>query len=356
MNRRQFLQSITAVGTNAILPAYALAYQGPLAETPKIAPFPIESKNIFEDDARDLPCIGILSVGGIGGTILNEQAKNCSYLSRTIAIDTNPFSLEGTIAERKVLVGDGTNLPADINAAQFFANSARQEIANSVAGLDIVFIVAGMGGSTEVGVSLVVANVLRNQNILTLGATIMPFDFDGQRLQIAHAGIRALSQRSNAVLPIFNETFAHVAGQDSMIGSVMKQASITFTQLYTGILNTVGGAGIVGVDLLDVRGLLKEGGHSAFGYGSASGLNGAESATWKAMAHPLLAQRRLQMASGILVAIEGSSQALKMSRIGNIVDLIKKEASSTDHVICSAVVNPELDEDFRVTILAHGFC
>lgn len=356
MNRRQFLQSLTAAGTNAILPTFALAYQGSSTETPKIAPPTIQFQNIFEEDAWDLPRIGILSVGGIGGTILSEQAKNFPYLSRTIAIDTNPFSLQGAIAEKKILVGDGANLPADINAAQFFANSARQEIANSVAGLDIVFIVAGMGGSTGTGVSPVVADVLRNQDILTLGATIMPFDFEGQRLQIAHAGIRALSQRSNAVLPIFNETFAHVAGQDALIGSVMKQASITFTQLYRSILNTVAVTGIIGVDFADVRCLLQGEGHSAFGFGSASGINGAESATRQAIAHPLLAQCQLQMASGILVAIEGSSQALKMKRIGNIVDLIKKEASSTDHFICSAVVNPELDEDFRVSILAHGFC
>jgi cell division protein FtsZ len=212
--------------------------------------------------------------------------------------------------------------------------------------------VAGMGGAAGTEISQVVADVLRAQDILTLGATIIPFYSKNQRQLIAHSGVGALSHRINTVFPISNEIFAQKSGND---GAAMNQSSLVFTQLYRSIMNTIAMPGIIGVDIADVHCLMQGEGHSAFGFGSASGIHGAESATRKAIAHPLLAQRRLKQASGILVAIEGNCQTLKMSRIHDIVTLINKQASPAAYTIFSAVVNPELDGDFRVSILAHGF-
>lgn len=352
MNRRQFLQTLTAAGTNVILPTFALAHQGSSAETTKIAPIPIESKNIVEEIAWDLPRVGILSVGGAGEGILSDHVGNLPYLARTIAIDTNPFSLQRVTANRKILVGDGTNRPTAPNAERFLAKSARNEIADSVAGLDIVFMVAGMGGAAGTKISQVVADVLRDQDILTLGATIIPFYSEGQRQLIAHTGVGALSHRSNTVFPISNEIFAQTSGNDR---AAMNQSSLAFTQLYRSIMNTIAVPGIIGVDFADVHCLMQGEGHSAFGFGSASGIHGAESATRKAITHPLLAHRRLKLASGILVAIEGNRQTLKMSKIHEVMTHIKKQVSPAAYTIFSAVVNPELDGDYRVSILAHGF-
>lgn len=351
MNRRQFLQTLTAVGTNAILPTLALAYPGSSAETPKITSLPIVSKNIFEDVAWDFPRVGILSVGGTGGTILSDHVGNLPYLSRTIAIDTNPFSLHNVIAERKILVGDGTNRPTESNVERFLAKSARNEIADSVAGLDLVFMVTGMGRAAGTEISQMVTDVLRDQDILALGVTVITFGFDGQQ-QIAHTGVGAFSHQIKTVFPIPNESFVQRSGTE---WSAKSASFLAFTQLYRSIMNTIAVPGIIGVDFADVRCLMQGEGHSAFGFGSASGINGAESATRKAMAHPLLAHRRLKLASGILVAIEGNRQTLKMSRIHGIVTLINKQVSPAAYTIFSAVVNSELDGDYRVSILAHGF-
>jgi cell division GTPase FtsZ len=124
MNRRQFLHTLTAAGTNAILPTFALAHQDSWVETPKIESLPIESKNIVADVAWDLPRVGILSVGGTGGAILSDHVGNLPYLARTIAIDTNPFSLHRAMANRKILVGDGTNRSTEPNIERFLAKSA----------------------------------------------------------------------------------------------------------------------------------------------------------------------------------------------------------------------------------------
>jgi len=351
MNRRQFLQTLTAAGTNALLPTFALAYQGSSAETSKITPLPIESKNIIEDVAWDFPRAGILSVGGTGGAILSDHVGNLPYLARTIAIDTNPFSLQRVIANSKILVGDGTNRPFDPYVERFFAMSARNEIADSVAGLDLVFMVNGMGGAAGTEILQVVEDVLHDQDILTLGATIIPFYSEGQR-QIAHSGIEELSHRIKTVSPITNESFAQSSGND---GAAMNQYYLAFTQLYRSIMNTIAVPGIIGVDLADVRCLMQRAGHSAFGFGSASGMNGAECATRKAIAHPLLAHRQLQLASGILVAIEGNCQSLRMRTIHDVMTHIKNHMSPAAYAIFSAVENPELDDDYRISILAHGF-
>ena len=168
--------------------------------------------------------------------MLSYLAESIPNLSRTIAINTDADSLHRCNAGRKILVGDIQDEPISTNAARRLvvrrsARSAISEISEAVASLDMVLLVAGMGGVAGTEISPIVARVLHEQNIFTVGFPIMPFDFEGQsRGDIARHGAAELGRQVHSLLPIFNETFAQAAGENATMNDVFNQASLSILQ------------------------------------------------------------------------------------------------------------------------------
>jgi cell division protein FtsZ len=351
MHRRQVLQIIHAMGASLALPAPALMGEGASVITQATT----QTLDGLEA-AGDIPRIGIVAVGGLGCAVLSGLAGRIPYLNRSIAMDTDASALHRSKADRKILVGDGNALPLSHQAAQRLAQSSLREIANSVAGLDMVLLVAGMGGAAGTGIAPVVAQMLRDQNILTVAFATLPFNSESlQRKLMARAGIRALRVHAHALLPFANGNAEQVAKTDALFTSAPSQASLAFYQLYRGILHPACRPSLVNIDFEDLRHIITgQDGDCAFGFGSSSGMNGAEAATRHAIDHPLLGQHRLQRASAVLIAIGASRQILMLRDSMTALRNIRKHLSPDAWIIYGTAYDDTLGDEITVSVLASG--
>ena len=360
MLRRQFLQTLNASGMGAILPASASEMGDAPAPPQSAAPPPAKDSVVVAETgaAWPTPKIGVVSVGGIGGTCLptaGDRAGSLAYLTRTIAIDTYGVELHFMNADRKLLVGDSMHL-LSAHAYGRLAASVSNQIAEAVAGLDMVLLVAGMAGSTGAGVAPIVAKVLRDQGILGLAFAVMPFDCEGaQRQQIAQAGLRELQTHVDAVIPFFNDDFAPGAKKVQWISTAAQQASLTFIEVCRSILNPVCRPGWVNIDFEDLRQIIfRQEGDCAFGFGAARGVDGAAAAVLRAIDHPLLGRDRLQRASAVLVAIRASPKALTLGDSSSAMKTVRRVLPPNTHVIYGAGSGQTADDEIAVSILANG--
>lgn len=351
MQRRQVLQIIHALGASAALPASAFRGEG----TSVISHASMLTLDGAEEQG-DIPRVGIVAVGGFGCAVLSDLAGRIPYLNRSIAIDTDASALQRVKADRKILVGDGSALPLNHQAAQRLAQSSLRKIANSVAGLDMVLLVAGMGGAAGTGIAPVLAQILRDQNILTVAFATLPFNAESlQRKLMARAGIRALRVHAHALLPFANESTAPVAGAVALLTSAPHHAALAFSQLCRGILNPACRPSLVNIDFEDLRHIiLGQEGNCAFGFGSSSCINGAEAATRHAIDHPLLGQHRLQRASAVLITIGASRRVLMLRDSMTALRNIRKHLSPDASIIYGTAYDDTLGDEITVSVLASG--
>lgn len=354
MDRRAFIQSLPCLGATTALPAFAFAGgTRPTAILEAAAP-PAKSKFLSE------PRIGVIAVGGAGGTILSELCGKLPYLSNSTAIDIDSVDLQRVATDRKILIGDATVRPSDARATSKLANDARAQIADAVADLDIAFIVAGMGGTAGTAISPMVAEVLREKQVITIAAAFTPVNSEGpHRHHIAVDGMIALGDIANATFRISNDVLCwHACQKDLPLWS--SPATTTFERLYRGITEPIASSDyLVGFNTQSLRECMSNEGSAAIGYGSARGRNAGEAATRKAIAHPLLGEDRLSSASGVWVLIEGVPEFLRTRRFVEIANIIRESVSVSTAVadpsyICGAIRNKAMEDDFRVTILVSG--
>lgn len=302
----------------------------------------------------EAPRIGIVAVGGAGSAILSSVCGNLPNLRRSIVLDTDPFALHRSRANQKILVGNGQKL--DAIAMGRLSSATKRQIGQAVVGLDVVFILAGMGGNAGSAISPLVADITGDAGLLTIAAAMTPFVFEGDRcLRIAQAGRHELCRRVNAFVPLLpNEQCFWAVSDGVLVESALDQVSRTFGHLYRGIATLLGEPGLVGIDPEDIRGMLSHvDGYAAVGYGCSSGHTGSEMAIRNAIDSPLLGEDRLRRASGILLSIEGKPALLKMKEIGKIVHVTRGLAPDVS-LIFGGKPNSMLADDFCVTLLASG--
>ena len=355
MYRRQFLQSLHVMGANIILPSSELSGEDGSVITPSDAPVLVAPGKVVEGDAGvwDIPKVGIVAIGGLGIVILNDIEGRLPYVGRSIAIDTDVRSLRRVKADCKIRVGDARDLPRDHHGVRLVAKSSIHEIADAVTGLDMVFLVVGMGGGAGSGIARIVAKILREQNIFTLVFASLPSTFENQqRWQIAETDIRELRSHVDALLPFYNGNMAQVAVENASFTSVSTQAALAFDQLWQGVLNPVCRPGLVNVDLDDLKHLvLSHEGDCAFGFGSASS---AEAAALTAIDHPLLGQHRLQRAAAILMTVRAPTGVLKLGILTSAMRSIRKQLRQDPWIIYGAHHDDTLGDEISVSVLASG--
>lgn len=358
MDRRKFLRSLTALGAGSALPAMELNE----TRVPVFAP---GTQSTVGDNGGVLytpesggdweaPRIGIVAVGGAGSAILSSVGGNFPYLSRSIVVDTDPFALHRSRANQKILVGNGQK--PDAIAMGRLSSATKRQIEQAVDGLDVVFILAGMGGNAGTVISPLVANITSDAGLLTIAAAMTPFVFEGDRCQrVAQAGRHKLCRRVNAFVPLLpNEQCFWAVSDGVLVESALDQVSGSFGQLYRCIATLLGEPGLVGIDPEDIREILSHvDGYAAVGYGCSSGHVGSEMAIRNAIDSPLLGEDRLRRASGILLSIEGKPALLKMKEIRKIVQVTRDFAPDVS-LIFGGKPNSMLADDFCVTLLASG--
>ena len=358
MYRRRFLQTLNLMGASLILPQPESYDEGSSIVATKTTQ-PLMAPTFAVEDAADgwdIPKVGVVAVGRLAGTILNDLAGRLPYLTRAIAVTTDVASLQWVKADRKILVGDSKAPPLEPQAARLRAQAYLPEIADAVAGLDMIFLVAEMDGAAGSDLSPLVAKMLHEQDILTLAFATWPLNFDSQhRRRHAQTGIRKLQDHVNSLLEFPDGNIERVGEGNASFKSVTNQAALAFEQLWRGILNPVCKPGCVNIDFEDLRhNILSHKGNCAFGFGSASGVNGSETAIRKAIDHPMLGQNRLQRASAALIAVRSSQQNLLFQESKHALGSIRNQLFPDAWVIYGAHYDDTLGNEITVSVLASG--
>jgi cell division protein FtsZ len=236
---------------------------------------------------------------------------------------------------------------------QAAAAESRDELKEALKGADMIFVTAGEGGGTGTGAAPIVAEAARELGILTVAVVTKPFAFEGKRQKVAHQGLEELSRHVDSLIVIPNDKLMQVLGEDVSMLDAFKAANGVLHGAVAGIAEVIKCPGLVNVDFADVRTVMSEMGMAMMGSASASGLERARQAAEQAVASPLLEDINLAGARGVLVNITAST-SLKMKEVHEVMNTIKGFTAEDATVIVGTVIDDQLEDRLRVTMVATG--
>jgi cell division protein FtsZ len=310
------------------------------------------------DSPSDEAVIKVVGVGGGGGNAVEYMVKQVIEGVDFIAMNTDAQALKNSTAMIKLQIGTeltkGLGAGADPNVGRDAAQEDREKIRQVLEGADMVFITAGMGGGTGTGAAPEVAKLAKEMGILTVAVVTKPFPFEGKkRAEFANQGIAELSKYVDSLITIPNEKLLKVMGRGTPLLQAFSAANDVLRGSVQGIAELITRTGLVNVDFADVKTVMSEMGTAMMGSGVGRGEDRAEEAAEAAIACPLLEDIDLSGARGILVNITaGLDFAIdEYETIGNAV---KAFASENATVVVGTVIDPEMTDEIRVTVVATG--
>ncbi len=310
------------------------------------------------DSIHQSAVIKVIGVGGGGGNAVKHMIANKVEGVEFICANTDAQALKDIDARTVLQLGNtmtkGLGAGANPEVGRQAAMEDRERIAEVLRGADMVFIAAGMGGGTGTGGAPVVAEVARELGILTVAVVTKPFPFEGRkRMAIADAGIKELGERVDSLITIPNEKLLSVLGKQTSLLDAFKAANNVLLGAVQGIADLIIRPGMVNVDFADVRTVMSEMGLAMMGTGRASGENRAREAAEAAIRSPLLEDVNLQGARGILVNITAGID-LSLGEYSEVGSIIEEFASGDATVVVGTVIDPEMANELRVTVVATG--
>jgi len=302
--------------------------------------------------------IKVIGVGGGGGNAVKHMIENDVEGVDFICANTDAQALSDVESKTVLQLGGditkGLGAGANPEIGRAAAMEDRDRIAESLHGADMVFITAGMGGGTGTGGAPVVAEVARELGILTVAVVTRPFPFEGKkRLSIAHDGVAELQQHVDSLITIPNEKLLEVLGKNTSLLEAFKEANNVLLGAVQGIADLIIRPGMINVDFADVRTVMSEMGMAMMGTGYAKGENRAREAAERAINSPLLDDINLAGARGILVNITAGFD-LSLGEFSEVGDTIEEFASEEATVVVGTVIDPEMSEELKVTVVATG--
>ncbi len=302
--------------------------------------------------------IKVIGVGGGGGNAVEHMVNANIEGVDFIYANTDAQALRNAKARTVLQIGanitKGLGAGANPDVGRQSALEDRERILGCIEGADMLFITAGMGGGTGTGAAPVVAKAAKELGILTVAVVTKPFPFEGRkRMQIADAGIKELSQYVDSLITIPNDKLLLVLGKNISLLDAFRAANNVLLGAVQGIAELITRPGLINVDFADVRTVMSEMGMAMMGSGSATGENRARRAAEMAIASPLLEDINLSGARGILVNVTaGLDMAIgEFEEVGNA---IKEFASENATVVVGTVIDPEMQDELRVTVVATG--
>ena len=310
------------------------------------------------DSIQQSAVIKVIGVGGGGGNAVKHMIANNVDGVEFICANTDAQALKDIDARTVLQLGNsmtkGLGAGANPEVGRQAALEDRERIAEVLRGADMVFIAAGMGGGTGTGGAPVVAEVARDLGILTVAVVTKPFPFEGRkRMAIADAGIRELQERVDSLITIPNEKLLAVLGKSTSLLDAFKAANNVLLGAVQGIADLIIRPGMINVDFADVRTVMSEMGMAMMGTGRATGENRAREAAEAAIRSPLLEDVNLQGARGILVNITAGID-LSLGEYSEVGNTIEEFASADATVVVGTVIDPEMSNELRVTVVATG--
>ncbi|SDS69942.1 cell division protein FtsZ [Halopseudomonas litoralis] len=302
--------------------------------------------------------IKVVGVGGGGGNALQHMVINNVEGVDFICANTDAQALKNMTARTVLQLGSAVTKGLGAGANPLIGREAaiedRERIAEVLQGSDMVFITAGMGGGTGTGAAPIIAEVAREMGILTVAVVTKPFPFEGRkRMQIAEEGIRELGEHVDSLITIPNEKLLTVLGKDASLLSAFSKANDVLLGAVQGIADLIMRPGMINVDFADVKTVMSEMGMAMMGTGHASGANRAREAAEAAIRSPLLEDVNLMGARGILVNITAGPD-LSLGEFTEVGNTVEEFASETATVVVGTVIDPELRDELRVTVVATG--
>ncbi|MBV2130566.1 cell division protein FtsZ [Arsukibacterium indicum] len=302
--------------------------------------------------------IKVIGVGGGGGNAVEYMVASNIEGVEFVAANTDAQALRNSSANITLQLGAGVTkgLGAGANPeiGRRSAEEDRETIKKTLQGADMIFIAAGMGGGTGTGAAPIVAEVARELGILTVAVVTKPFPFEGKkRTAYADEGILELSKYVDSLITIPNDKLLKVLGKGTSLLDAFKAANNVLLGAVQGIAELITRPGLINVDFADVRTVMSEMGTAMMGTGRASGPDRAEEAAEQAISSPLLEDIDLSGAKGILVNITAGLD-ISIEEFETVGNAVKAFASENATVVVGAVIDPEMHDELRVTVVATG--
>mgnify|MGYP001941642469 CR=1 FL=1 len=302
--------------------------------------------------------IKVIGVGGGGGNAVRHMESGDLEGVEFVCANTDAQALSSMVTQTVLQLGNtltkGLGAGANPEVGREAAMEDRDRISQLLDGADMVFITAGMGGGTGTGAAPIVAQVAKEMGILTVAVVTKPFPFEGRkRMSIAMEGIKELRENVDSLIIIPNEKLMQVLGRNCTLLNAFESANDVLKGAVQGISDLITRPGMINVDFADVRTVMSEMGMAMMGTGTAMGENRASEAAEKAIKSPLLDNVDLKGASGILVNITAGLD-LSLGEFTEVGNLVEEYASENATIVVGTVIEPEMSDTIKVTVVATG--
>jgi len=310
------------------------------------------------DTSSDRAVIKVMGVGGGGGNAVEHMANSNLDGVDFICANTDAQALANSSARTVLQIGNemtkGLGAGANPGIGREAAIEDRERIMEAIAGTDMLFITAGMGGGTGTGAAPIVAELAKEMGILTVAVVTKPFPWEGpRRMSQAEEGIGELKEYVDSLITIPNEKLQAVLGKGTTLLDAFKEANNVLLNAVQGIAELITRPGLINVDFADVRTVMSEMGMAMMGTGSATGEDRAKDAAERAISSPLLEDVDLSGAKGILVNVTAGMD-MSIGEFEEVGNSIKNFAADNATVVVGTVIDPEMNGEMRVTVVATG--
>jgi cell division protein FtsZ len=302
--------------------------------------------------------IKVLGIGGGGGNAVAHMVRAGLEGVDFICANTDAQALKGAKVKTGLQIGcnitKGLGAGANPEVGRQAAMEDRDRIQEVIEGADMLFITAGLGGGTGTGAAPVVAQLAKEMGILTVAVVTKPFSMEGgKRMRVAEQGIAELGRFVDSLITIPNEKLLSVLGPQTTLLDAFRAANDVLQGAVQGIAELITRPGLINVDFADVRTVMSEMGMAMMGSGVASGQDRARIAAEAAISSPLLEDINLSGANGILVNVTAGMD-LSIGEFQEVGDTVKQFASDDATVVIGTVIDPEMNDEIRVTVVATG--
>ena len=312
----------------------------------------------LDEEVTNATNIKVVGVGGGGGNAVNRMVVSGLKDVEFVAMNTDAQALQSSKATQKVQLGakltKGRGAGADPEIGQRAAEESKDEILRALKGCQMVFVTAGMGGGTGTGAAPVVAEVAKEQGILTVGIVTKPFMFEGSRkMKKAEKGISSLLKNVDSLIVIPNEKLKSVSTEKITLRNAFEIADSVLKQGVESISGLISDSSYINLDFADVRAIMKDAGRAHMGLGRASGENRAQEAAKMAISSPLL-ETSIDEAMGVIIFFVVPAD-VGLDEVDEAATLITSTANEEANIIWGARFDPNMTDEFKVTVVATGF-
>ncbi len=312
----------------------------------------------LELDLEQFANIKVIGVGGGGNNAVNRMINAGLKGVEFIAVNTDAQALYMAQANHKIQIGSkltkGLGSGGNPEIGQKAAEESRDELFQVLKGSDMVFVTAGMGGGTGTGAAPIVAEVAKELGALTVGVVTKPFTFEGKKRSVqAEAGTGELMTKVDTLITIPNDRLLQVVEKHTSIVEAFRIADDVLRQGVQGISDLIAVPGLINLDFADVKTIMKDTGSALMGIGIASGDNRSVEASRAAISSPLL-ETTVEGARGVLLNITGGT-SLGLFEVNEAADIISQSVDQEANIIFGAVIDEQMEEEVRVTVIATGF-